>query len=116
MTKHHAAAAATFSLALLATGCAKSPESISASYVSTARYETLGCARLVQERANLETALDTVSNQQRQARNSDIVGVVLIGLPVSTLSGSNVATDVARLKGELNAVSQVIAAKGCATS
>ncbi|WP_281405000.1 hypothetical protein [Nitratireductor sp. XY-223] len=37
---------------------------------------------------------------------NDVVGVILIGLPVSSLSGDNIAPQIARLKGEKEAIRQ----------
>ena len=106
-------AAMTAAIVITATGCAKAPESIQASYVSPLRYQGLSCRQLAVEASNLDGALATASAQQRQARTNDTVGVILIGLPVSSFSGGNVAADVARLKGEREAVRQTALAKGC---
>ena len=40
------------------------------------------------------------------------MGVIFLGLPVSSLSGSNQASNLARLKGELEAVQKAIILKG----
>jgi hypothetical protein len=39
--------------------------------------------------------------------------VVLIGLPVSTLSGSNMAAEIAKLKGEMEALNRAAIANNC---
>lgn len=106
------AAAATAALA----GCAKSPDSIAPAYVSDVPYLTWSCDQLGQESARISSALATASKQQEDARTNDTVGVIFLGLPVSTLSGDNVAPEIARLKGEQNAVRQASIKKNCGTA
>jgi hypothetical protein len=101
-------------IALFCTGCAKSPESISPAYVSEVGYQSWSCNQLADESGRLSTALATASVQQENARTNDTVGVILIGLPVSSLSGDNIAPEIARLKGESEAVRKVLASKSCA--
>jgi hypothetical protein len=95
--------------------CAKSPESIAPSYVSPMTYGQYQCDQLGAEAQRVEGALVQVSAQQRQARSNDTVGVIFLGLPVSSLSGGNVADQVARLKGERQTLRQVMTEKRCAT-
>lgn len=96
--------------------CAKSPESIAPSYVSDITYRPLSCQDLAVESARINQALARSSTQQEQARTNDTVGVMLLGLPVSSLSGDNVAPEIARLKGELEAINRVSTQKKCATA
>lgn len=105
-------------LALMATaavlaGCARSPDGISPSYVSDVGYQSYSCQQLATEQARLSAALATASTQQEKARTNDIVGVLLIGLPVSSLSGDNIAPEIARLKGEIEAVNRASTVKNC---
>ncbi len=90
--------ASLFAVALVS-ACAKSPASIAPAYVSSVTYSHLSCERLKQEAANLDAALTKASAQQEQARSNDIAGVILIGLPVSSMSGDNIAPQIADLKG-----------------
>lgn len=97
---------------LLATGCATAPENIAPAYVSYLPYMQYTTEQLGQEEGRLQAALSASSDAQRTARSNDTLGVILIGLPVSSLSGSNQASNVARLKGELEAVQKAIILKG----
>jgi hypothetical protein len=99
--------------ATVLTGCAKSPDSIAPAYVSDLTYRPVSCADLAIESARLQQALAQASTQQEQARGNDTVGVILLGLPVSSLSGDNVAPEIARLKGELEAIHRVGLQKKC---
>lgn len=100
-------------VAAATTACAKSPESISPSYVSDVGYQSWQCHQLAEEQRRLTTALTTASGQQENARTGDMVGVLLIGLPVSSMSGDNIAPEIARLKGEQQAVSRALTLKNC---
>ena len=98
----------------LLAGCAARPHKIEAEYVSEMNYDARNCADLASEQRLLVEALSRASRSQRAARNWDIVAVVAIGLPVSSLSGMNRAREIARLKGELRAVEAVGDAHDCA--
>lgn len=98
----------------LLSGCAKKPESIAASYVSANTYQDFTCKQLAEESQRLEAAYVVAAKQQENARTNDTVGVILLGLPVSSLSGDNIAPEIARLKGERNALYSASRTKGCA--
>ena len=55
----------------------------------------------------------TASEQQRRARANDTLGVIFLGIPVSSLSGGNVASQVGKLKGEEKTIRQVAMEKRC---
>ncbi len=99
---------------LLVGACAKPPEAIGPSYVSEIGYQSWTCDQLSGETLRLSGALATASTQQNRARSNDTVGVILLGLPVSSLSGDNIAPEIARLKGEQEAVRRASMTKGCA--
>ena len=105
-------AALAISAAILA-GCAKSPESIAPAYISELAYSGWQCSQMAGETARLNAALATASAQLEKARGNDLVGVILIGLPVSSLSGDNIAPEIARLKGEQEAIRKAMMSKRC---
>ena len=107
---------AAAALCLAVAACARAPERIPAAYVSPTNYQALDCAQLAQEAARLDSALAVASVQQRQARRGDTWGVLLIGLPVASISGENIAPEIARYKGEQAAVRQVATEKRCSPS
>ena len=94
-------------------GCAKDPDSIGPAYVSTVPYESWDCKQLTQETVRIEQALAVASGQQKKARGNDVAGVILLGLPVSSLSGDNIAPQIANLKGQRDAVAQTMILKNC---
>ena len=93
--------------------CAKAPDSIAPSYVSEVPYQSYSCKQLGEERARLEQAYATTAKAQEDARTGDAWGVFLIGMPTSSLSGGNVASEVASLKGQMTAVDKTIITKNC---
>jgi hypothetical protein len=93
--------------------CAAPPEAIAPSYVSPISYDSLSCPDLSAEAARVDAALAQASQQQEQAHGSDVVSVLLIGVPVSTLSGTNVAPQVASLKGQQQAIHIALVQKHC---
>lgn len=99
---------------LVMAGCAKAPESITASYVSEVGYLNWTCEQLAMEVTRMSAAYSTAAQQQEKARTNDVVGVILIGLPVSSMSGDNIAPEIARLKGEQEAVRKAMISKQCA--
>ncbi len=94
-------------------GCAKKPEAIAPAYVSHMQYQAFTCSQLASEAARLDAALAQVSEAQRNARSGDVAGVILLGLPVSSMSGGNVADQVAAVKGQQVAVQQSMNLKNC---
>lgn len=88
---------------IVVAGCANRPESIRASHVSHEKYVHLDCPSLTTKMADTRVDLDKFSKLQDSKANADAVGVFLVLIPVSKLSGDHEG-DVARLKGEVEAI------------
>lgn len=93
--------------------CATAPQNITPQYVSTTQYQSLTCPQLGVELARTEDALAAASGEQSKARKNDTLGVLFLGLPVSSLSGSNKASYIAQLKGQVEAMNQVANLNNC---
>ncbi|MDX6807143.1 hypothetical protein [Terrihabitans rhizophilus] len=93
--------------------CAQKPETIQASYISDVGYQSWRCDQLAGEAPRIEAALAQASAQQNQTRSNDTAGVIFLGLPVSSMSGGNVAPEIARLKGEKEAIRRAMTLKDC---
>ena len=93
--------------------CAQSPGAIQPAYVSSVPYESWTCLQLGDEQDHVAAALAQASTQQEQARTNDVVGVLLIGLPVSSMSGENIAPQIAHLKGAQEAVRLAMTHNAC---
>lgn len=84
--------------------CAKNPEAITALSMPPNAYSGLTCEQLAAEHQKSSAALSSVESQQRQAVNGDAVGVFLIGVPMSSLTGGDKEGLVAQYKGEVIAI------------
>jgi hypothetical protein len=109
-------------LGLLLSGCAVSPapESIRASYVSSIPYQSRTCSQLRQEQSALDAALTSTSAQEEQIRSNERVqsALTMVGVPFLADTGSSNVTsqvEIARLKGEQEAVRQAVAHNSCPT-
>src|SRR6266404_6315290 len=98
---------------MAATACAPTPESIAPAYVSELPYRGYSCDQLGEEQARLNQALATASGQQNNARSNDVVGIILIGMPVGSMSGQSIAPQIALYKGQLEAVHRASIRNSC---
>ena len=96
--------------------CAKKPETIDAAYISPTTYSSWNCNQLAAESVRVDNAYATAAGAQNKARENDTLGVIFLGLPVSTLSGGNVAVQIAQLKGHKKTLEQTQIRKGCLKS
>lgn len=108
MTKHSVAMALVGVVVLSA--CAQKADNIAPAAMSSVRYDAWSCSQLGRERAHIDEALPRVSAQQDSAATQDAVMVFLIGVPTS---GGGVPGEVARLKGEQEAVRRAMVEKRC---
>lgn len=92
-----------FGLLFVLQGCANRPEAIRATHVSHERFLGQDCRALTSKLADSRRDLDRMSKMQDSKANVDAVGVFLIGVPFSKLSGDHEG-EIARLKGEIEAI------------
>src|SRR3569623_424553 len=97
----------------LVAACAPTPESIQPADVSEVPYQSWTCQQLGEELGRLNNALSTASVQQHSARSHDVAGVILLGLPVGSMSGQSIAPQIARYKGEQEAVNRAMIRNNC---
>jgi hypothetical protein len=93
-------------------GCATRPESISASFVSHEKYSGKDCTALALDLSNARDELQKYSKMQDTKANVDAATVFLVLIPASKLSGDH-AGDVAKWKGEVEAVDTALIKAGC---
>lgn len=98
---------------LVTTACAQKPEAIQAAYISPTTYAGFNCSQLSAEAKRVDAAYTRAAAQQTKARSNDTVGVIFLGLPVSSLSGENVAPQIADLKGRKETIHQTQISRGC---
>ena len=98
---------------LLLAGCAKPPGDIAATAVSTDPYMQMNCASLAAEKAGKEAQLSRISSEQQETADRDAAWMTIIHVPVASMSKGDKEPEIARLKGQLNAISHASAAKSC---
>lgn len=98
--------------AVLMTGCAHRPESISASYVSHEKYIQNDCNHLAANMVDARANLAKFSSMQDSKANVDAASVFLVLIPFSAFSGDH-AGDVAKYKGEVEAIETAQAKNQC---
>jgi len=99
-------------LSLAVVGCATRPESISASFVSHEKYMGNDCPQLTDMMADARGQLTKFSDMQNTKANIDAATVFLVLIPASKLSGDS-AGDVAKYKGEVEAIETAQVKTGC---
>jgi hypothetical protein len=117
MTRFNGAATVLVGLAFVA-GCAQQPKDIAPTYVSPLLYENLTCQQLVVEGQRVSArAAEVTGTQQQKASNDAVamgVGLVLFWPALFFIKGdTQTAGEVARLKGEMDAIQQAAIAKNC---
>lgn len=98
--------------ALVISGCATRPESISASYVSHEKYMGQDCSKLALLQSDARNELTKFASLQDSKANMDAATVFFVLIPASKLSGDH-AGDVAKWKGEVEAVDTALIKTGC---
>lgn len=93
-------------------GCATRPESISASFVSHEKYMGRDCSQLSVDYTNAKSELQKYSGMQDTKANIDAATVFFVLIPASKLAGDH-AGDVAKWKGEVEAVETALIKSGC---
>jgi hypothetical protein len=93
-------------------GCAKAPTSIEAISVDASRYAGTTCLQLNSQAKAASASYSDVATKQDQKRTDDTVSVALFGMPMHTLTGDYEA-EIARLKGEQEAIRRAMVAKRC---
>jgi hypothetical protein len=98
--------------------CATPPKDIAPTYVSTTLYQNLSCNQLRGEAEAVSARAAAAFGQQEKNRSQDAamtgVGVVLFWPALFFMKGDGAAAaDVARLKGEMQAIEQVNRIKNC---
>lgn len=104
---------AALAAASLLTACATAPGSVRPTAVSDDTYRLAPCDHLASERSRLDGAYADAARAQTRTRQVDFVGLLLVGLPISTLTGHSHTRDIGLIKGQREAVERAWTADGC---
>ena len=105
-------------LCVVLAGCASKAENIAASYTSPMVYESWSCPQIAQEAARVSSRAAQVAGVQDSKATGDAVatgvGIVLFWPALLFIKGdSTTGAELARLKGEMEAIEQVSIRKSC---
>ncbi|MFD1982589.1 hypothetical protein ACFSOZ_07840 [Mesorhizobium newzealandense] len=109
---------AALGAAILLCGCATPPDKIQASYVSPILYQNLTCEQLALEATNVSRRASEAAGIQNHKAGQDAavvaVGVIVFWPVLFFANGDGTsAAEVARLKGEMQAIEDASTAKSC---
>ena len=97
--------------------CAKSPDKISAAYISPLQYQNYNCDQIRSEYERISFRVMEVSGKQKDASTRDAVatgvGIVLFWPALFFLASGDHEEELARLKGEYEALERAAIEKNC---
>lgn len=97
--------------------CASNSSDISPSYVSTMQYQDYNCKQIGKEASRIARRVGEISSAQDDKASGDAVamgvGMVLFWPALFFISGDDHKEEIARLKGEYEALEQVSIEKNC---
>ena len=104
--------------AVYVAGCATSPDNITAAYVSPMQYESYSCSQLREEATRVSARAIQATGAQSSKASGDAVamgvGLILFWPSLFFIKGDGTtAAEVARLKGEMDAIEQASVRKKC---
>jgi hypothetical protein len=104
--------------AITVAGCAKGPDSISATYVSPIGYQSYSCDQISAEATRLSHKAQELAGVQQKKATSDAVamgvGLVLFWPALFMIKGNDEkAGELARVRGEMDAIQQASIEKNC---
>lgn len=113
---NHVMLAAALAVALGA--CARNAATIDAAYVSPLQYNSLTCEQIAEESTRVASHAAQVTGQQNKAATGDAVamgvGLVVFWPALFFIGGKgDKSGELARLKGEMEALEQASIAKNC---
>lgn len=92
-------------LALLAlSACAPGPNAIAPVPAPAGVYDRLSCSQARAQRQAIQAGVTQLETEQRAAATGDAIGVFLVLVPVSTITGGNKAGLLGTEKGKLQAI------------
>lgn len=101
-------------------GCAQKSENIQATYVSPMQYQSYSCKQLEMEISRVSRRVSEVTGQQDSQASKDSVamgvGLVLFWPALFFLIGDDKKEELARLKGEYEALEQSAIQKNCSVA
>ncbi len=106
--------------AFIVSGCAQKSANIQATYVSPMQYQSYTCKQIEMEISRVSRRVSEVTGQQDSQASKDSVamgvGLVLFWPALFFLIGDDKKEELARLKGEYEALEQAAIQKNCSVA
>jgi hypothetical protein len=105
-------------VAVVLGGCASSSDQVTATYVSPMQYESWKCPQLAEEAQRISQRAAIAAGAQDKQRTNDQIATaaaIVIFWPAAFFVGGDKqnAAELARLKGEMDAIEQASIRKNC---
>lgn len=105
-------------VALLVSGCASNPDYVRSQFISPAQYASYSCAGIEEDLRTISREVHTLTGDQRRRANEDLwsagVGLVVFWPALFFLMRGNNVDDLARMRGEYEALVAASRRKDCA--
>lgn len=101
---------------ILITGCSSSAKNVDAYYVSPAQYSAYNCQQIAADMQRVATRVQGITNDQNDHATKDKVAVgagIIFWPALFFLIGDDKKEELARLKGEYEALEQASIQKNC---
>jgi hypothetical protein len=98
---------------LLLAGCAKRPEEILAEPIAADPYMQMDCSSLGSVKAQKDAELRRLEAVQMKTAQRDAASMSILHIPLASWQGHDVGPQLARAKGEAQAVNAAYQSKGC---
>lgn len=93
--------------------CAKRPDAIAPANIPFEAYLTQSCDELASLLIAEQQLLSALEAQQNSAATGDALGVFLVGIPVSSVTGGDQEGNIAVSKGKIEAIEAARLSKNC---
>lgn len=100
-------------LPLVLSACAPEPGSIKAIPQDNSAFMKMACPDLFTAYQGAQVEMDGLYTAQSGKRTTDTAGVILIGLPLGSMTSDNLETKIGVIKGRLDAIQQASVEKKC---
>ena len=104
----------TLALPAVVAACAPPPDQIKAADIGPNPYAGYTCQQLVQKRNDINARLTQLSDKQLDAMAGDSFSVLVLGLPLASMSGANEKDSIATAKGHIQAIDAQLFKQQCA--
>lgn len=101
---------------LMLAACATAPGDIPPAPFDDAGYRSMSCPTLMAAEIATSDELTNLSTAQSDKRTGDAIGLLTIGLPISSIGSESIVDRIALTKGRKAAIAALVSEKRCVAS